>query len=96
MKIHEMYAELLEVTRTVGIPVRKEKGNFKSGHCVVNDKEIFILNKSTPVETLATIIAQGLASHAENIHLKPVVRDFIEKEIRTLSLKNNFNLDVKY
>ena len=96
MKIREMYAELLEVTRTVGIPVRKEKGNFKSGHCVVNDKEIFILNKSTPVETLASIIAQGLANHAENIHLKPVVRDFIEKEIRTLSIRNNFNLEVKY
>ena len=91
-----MYAELLEVTKTVGIPVRKEKGNFKSGHCIVNDKEMFVLNKSTPVETLATIIAQGLAVHAENIHLKPVVRDFIEKEIRALNLKNSFNLEVTY
>jgi tmRNA-binding protein len=91
-----MYEELLELAKNLDISIRKEKGNFRSGYCVVNDREVLLINKSTPVETLNTIIAQGLARHSQNIHIKPAVREFIEREIKNYADKNSFNLEIEY
>lgn len=96
MKLNDMYEELLELAKNLDISIRKEKGNFRSGYCVVNDREVLLINKSTPVETLNTIIAQGLARHSQNIHIKPAVREFIEREIKNYADKNSFNLEIEY
>ena len=96
MKLNAMYEELLELAKSLDINVRKEKGNFRSGYCIVNDKEVLIINKGTPLESLTSIMAQGLAKHTENIHIKPAVREFIEKEIKNYADKNSFNLEIDY
>jgi len=94
MKQKDIFEELIELSRQIGITVRREKGNFKSGHCFIDDKELFVLNKSTPIESLTAILAQGLLGHADKMYLKPVIRDFIEKE--KTSVENSFRLDVNY
>jgi len=95
MKLDQMYEELLEITKSLGISVRKEKGNFRSGYCIVNQKELLIINKNSSVETLASFLARELSQHTEDIHLKPVVREFIEREIKNYADKNSFNLEIE-
>jgi len=92
MKLQEIYNELLEISKKIGISVRKEKGSFKSGYCVVHDKEMFILNKNTPVEIQTSIIAEGLAKYTDKIFIKPVVREFLEKENHNKI--QTYNLDI--
>jgi len=94
MKLDQMYDELVEISKTLGISVRKEKGNFRSGYCVVNEKEMLIINKGTPIETLTSLLARELSTHTEDMHLKPAVREFIEKEIKNYADKNSFNLEI--
>lgn len=96
MKLNDLYEELIELSNTLGIAVRKEKGNFRSGYCIVNEREMFILNKNTPLESLTSIMARGLAKHSDNIHIKPAIREFIEKEIKAYADKNSFSLEIKY
>ena len=62
----------------------------------VNEKEFFLLNKSTPIESLTSILARELAPLSDDVHLKPAVREFIEKEIKAYAEKNDFNLKIDY
>ncbi len=96
MKLNELYDELIELSKNLGISVRKEKGNFRSGYCVVNEKEVFIINKNTPIESLTSVLAQELAPLTNDVHIKPVVREFIEKELKAYADKNSFNLTIDY
>ncbi len=96
MKLNDLYEELIELSKNLGITIRKEKGNFRSGYCVVNEKEVFILNKSTPIESLTSILARELAPLTEDVHIKPAVREFIEKEMKAYADKNSFNLKIDY
>jgi len=80
MNSRDLFDELSEIAKNIGITIRKEKGNFKSGICLIKDKEIVILNKTTPVEAMNSILAACLFRHSENIFMKPIIRDFIEKE----------------
>ena len=96
MKLNDLYEELIEISKNLGITVRKEKGNFRSGYCVVNEKEFFLLNKSTPIESLTSILAREIAPFADNVHIKPAVREFIEKELKAYADKNDFSLKIDY
>jgi hypothetical protein len=96
MKLNNLFEELIEISKNLGITVRKEKGNFRSGYCVVNEKEFLLLNKSTPIESLTSILARELAPLTEDVHLKPAVREFIEKEIKAYADKNDFSLKIDY
>lgn len=81
MELKQIYSELLETAGRLGIKVRKESGNFRSGYCVINDEEVLLLNKSQPIETISAIVARTIIDReTEGIYLKPVIREFIEKE----------------
>jgi hypothetical protein len=95
MKINDIHKELIELAKNLGISVRKEKGNFRSGYCTINEQEIIILNRSTTIETMATVLAQGLSKHSDKVFIKPVIREFIEKE-KNVDENNSFSLEVKY
>jgi type II secretory ATPase GspE/PulE/Tfp pilus assembly ATPase PilB-like protein len=96
MKLNTLHEELIELAKSLNINVRKEKGNFRSGYCIVNDKEVLIINKSTPLESLNSIIAQGMAKHTQDIHIKPAVREFIERELKNYADKNSIDLEIEY
>ena len=97
MKIKDLYEELLEVAKTLGITVRRENGNFKSGFAILKDQQLIIINKTTPLETAASVIAKGLPDDAlSHVFLKPVVRDYIEKENSSIKPDKDFNLFVDY
>jgi hypothetical protein len=55
---------LEEVLTQAGYSIRKEKGNFKSGSCVLEDSKVIVLNKFAPVETKAGFLLEALQTIA--------------------------------
>ena len=96
MKLKEIYDEMINISRNLGITIRRDSGNFKSGFCTINGEEYIILNKSNPMETLTNVLAGSLSPHADKMYIKPVIRDFIDKESSTPAKEANFSLEVKY
>ncbi len=81
MDVKEIYSGLLDTAGKLGIKIRKESGNFRSGYCIVNDEEVLLLNKSQPIETISAIIARTIAEReSAGLYMKPAIREFIEKE----------------
>lgn len=93
MKPLELFDELSSLAKNLGISIRKEKGNFKSGICTVKDEIIVVLNKTASVEVMNSIMAVCLFPHLDNLFIKPVLRDFIEKESRNIP-PGKFQLEV--
>lgn len=82
MKLIEIHNELMEIAKSLGITVRKEKGNFRSGFCIINDKEVIVLNKNATIESLVSVLALCLARYSDKLYIKPVIREFIDKEVQ--------------
>lgn len=52
-----------------GYQVRYEKGNFKSGYCILETKKVVVINKFTPLESRInslTEIIKNLGFNDEN------------------------------
>lgn len=43
--------KLEEIMSENGYQVRYEKGNFKSGYCILETKKVVVINKFTPLES---------------------------------------------
>jgi hypothetical protein len=43
-----------------GYSIRHERGNFKSGSCVVEENKLIVLNKFSPVETKVSFLIEAL------------------------------------
>ena len=52
-KLEELFAQ-------AGYSIRNEKGNFKSGSCVMEASKIIVLNKFSPVETKVSFLVEAL------------------------------------
>lgn len=95
MNLSEINKELLELAKSLGISIRKEKGNFRSGFCIVNEKEVLVLNKTSTIESLTSVLAICLSRYSDKLYIKPAVRDFIEKEIENRSNKNTNEIQIE-
>jgi len=81
MKINLILEELTFLAGQFGYVVRKEKGGFRGGNCVLNSQKTIVVNILTPYETRVSIIARVLAElPLESVYLKPAVREFISRE----------------
>lgn len=74
-----MLEQLEDLARQVGLRVRSERGDFRSGWCKVNGEEMIILNRRLSdgdrAQTLARLLGdQDLEEH----YLLPELREFIE------------------
>lgn len=97
MKLKEMYDELVQIARQIGIIVRKEDGKFRSGYCIVDEEEYIVLNRSNPLEVSTSSLARALVQlQIDNIYIKPVVREFIERERDMKPGEKEFQLEVQY
>ena len=57
--------KLEELLVMAGYKVRNEKGNFKSGSCLIEDSNIIVLNKFAPVEAKVVYLIEAI--HELNI-----------------------------
>ncbi|ROL59658.1 hypothetical protein D9V86_10425 [Bacteroidetes/Chlorobi group bacterium ChocPot_Mid] len=90
MKLNEVYDEMLDIAKKIGVTVRKENGKFKGGNCTINNEEVILINNSIPLETRTSILAKCLTNYSiNNIFMKPAVRDYIEQEQYKREKSNN-------
>lgn len=81
MKTEELYKELCELAKQLGVKIKRDKNAKVSGICMVDDEQILVLDTKIPVEKRATIIATELKrAKIDNRFVKPILRDFIEKQ----------------
>ena len=52
-----------------GYTVRNEKGNFKSGSCLIESSNVIVLNKFAPVEAKVAYLVEAIRSLALNEEL---------------------------
>lgn len=97
MKIKELHTQLSEVAKRLDIEIRRDNGSFKSGYAIVNDMNMIVLNRNTPLETICVAIAKAIAAHdTDNLFIPPAVREFIEESGVNTAPDNEFSLVVNY
>jgi hypothetical protein len=81
MDLNEVFNEMIEIAKKIGITVRKENGKFKGGTCIINEEEVILINNSIPIESKTRMLANCLSNYKiEDVFMKPMVRDYIENE----------------
>ena len=80
MKPEQLIRELEVELKKMGIRVRREKGNFKGGWCVVNDEECLMINRRQTAEIQFSILAEAIRSlPLESVYIKPKLRSALEE-----------------
>jgi hypothetical protein len=77
----QFQSKLEDVLEDNGYKVRYEKGNFKSGFCVIEDRKLVMLNKFTVLESRITSMmeiirqlgTQGLLVGEKYEQIKPLL-----------------------
>ncbi len=81
MKAEELYKELCELAKQLGVTIKRDKTAKISGICIVDDEPILVLDTKIPKDKLAAVIATELKrAEIDNQFVKPVLRDFIEQQ----------------
>ena len=96
MKPAQIVDELEIALTQMEIRVRKEKGNFKGGWCIVNDERCLVINKRHSPEIQFSIVAECLRSVSlDAVYLKPTVREALEAQWAELPVEvtSDFNED---
>lgn len=65
-KYSETVKKKIEQLNNYGIPVRFEKGTFKTSDCVVGGERVFIINKSLTNEQVVIFLDNFLKSMNDN------------------------------
>lgn len=81
MKPEQLIKELEAELTKLGIRVRREKGNFKGGWCVVNDEECLMINRRQSAEIQFSILADSIRTlPLDSVYLKPKLRTALEDQ----------------
>ena len=69
-----------EALRQLGVRVRRERGPFRGGLCVVGDEAVVVVNRAHPDEACVAVLAAALREHGgvERLYLRPAVRAALE------------------
>jgi hypothetical protein len=80
MKSDKMLVELEELMPRFGYRIRKEKGNFRGGSCVLEGERLIMVNRNLPVDTQIASLARLIhgMDHAA-MFIKPQVRQALEE-----------------
>ncbi len=88
MKAEKFLLELEDILEKMGYTVRKERGSFKGGYCLLEGEKIIMLNKNQPADYLVGVITRFLYEHdhdtsPDDIFIKPAVRKLINERVKT-------------
>ncbi|WP_412060206.1 hypothetical protein [Rubrivirga sp. IMCC45206] len=80
MKPPAVAAALEEALRQLSVRVRRERGTFRGGLCVVDDAPVVVLNKLHPPQAQVAVLARALREHGgvDQLYLRPAVRAALE------------------
>lgn len=80
MKADKLLLELEELLTAKGYRIRRERGNFRNGSCILEGQNLIVLNKMFPPESqVASICSQFTEKDFENHFVKPAVRKELDK-----------------
>ena len=80
MKADKLLLELEELLIAKGFRIRRERGNFRNGNCLLEGERLIMLNKMLPPETqIASICALFKDTDFDDLFVKPAVRKELDK-----------------
>lgn len=83
-EFEEIIDDLKALANQLGASVRFEKGDFKGGYCIVQDKKQIVINKIATTQKKAVILATALKElGVDNIYIAPKLREVIEEMIES-------------
>ena len=80
MKPPAVVAAFEEVLGQLGARVRRERGGFRGGLCVVGGTPTVVLNRLHPPEAQAAVLADAIRERggADGLYLRPSVRQALD------------------
>ena len=64
-----------DALKRLGVPVRRGRGSFRGGRCVVGGREVVVVNSLHPPEAQAVVLAGALRELPhDGLYLRPAVR----------------------
>ena len=95
MKPEKLFVELEEIVEQLGYKVRKERGSFRGGFCVVSGTKLVMINKNHPADIQAGFLAKFLRDqNLEDIFVKPATRKELENKWAEFQLSEQKNSDL--
>jgi len=86
MKADRLLSELEDILTVKGFKIRRERGSFRNGNCLLQGEKLIMLNKVVPPESqIASICLAFEESDFQDDFIKPAVRKELERYWR---LKN--------
>ncbi len=80
MKTDRFLSELEKIVEDLGYTLRREKGSFRGGFCVLEGDKIVMINKMYPTEVHVGQIVRFLKhQNLDDRYLKPAVRKELEE-----------------
>jgi len=87
-KYNQNYLDKIEkIYKEAGYTIRYEKGNFKSGQCVLEEQKIVVVNKFSPLETKIEFLAETLKTLEINKELLEPVSLKLYDELKQTEIK---------
>ena len=81
MKPSQTYKDIVDLLEKIGIRIILDKGNFKSAPCVIEDENVVVINKNSPMENRIQVLSEFLSKkNIKNIFVKPYLREIIEQK----------------
>lgn len=76
MKSPAIVTAFEEALGQLGVRVRRERGRFRGGLCVVGEETVCVLNRQHPAEAQAAVLAEALRQRGgvDTLYLRPAVR----------------------
>jgi hypothetical protein len=79
-EFEEVLDELKAIAYQLGAMVRFERGDFKGGYCIINDKKVIVINKLTNLQRKVMILSAALKElGVDKMYLSPKIREVIEE-----------------
>lgn len=80
MKADKLLLELEEILISKGYRIRRERGNFRNGNCLLEGEKLIMLNRMLPPESqVASICALFGEQDFDDQFVKPAVRKELDK-----------------
>ncbi len=89
MKTERFLSELEKIVEDLGYTLRREKGNFRGGFCVLEGDRIVMINKMFPAEFHVGQIVRFLRDQdLEDRYIKPAVRKELDMWFERINNEN--------
>ena len=80
MKPATLVSALEDVLGQLGVRVRRERGTFRGGLCLVAGEPAVVINRVHPPEAQATVLADAIRERGgvDDLYLRPALRAALE------------------